>query len=126
LVRETQLFLDGSYLEVAFCDAIDIPAWAWLSVLAHGDQGSLERAMSWLASHEGARPEFNAWGRVLEHLARQILDTARAIDYPLHKLQRDLLVPLLLTIITTPVGPATLCRLVSSMMIEVEAKSSLG
>lgn len=122
LVIETQSYLDGNYLEIAFNENRDVPAWAWLSVLAHGDEKSLARAATWLSDHPGVRPEFDTWGRVLEHVAHQVLDTAVAVGCSLGEIQRDLLIPLELTIINTPVGPTTLYRLISAILAELKTR----
>lgn len=122
LVLEAQCFLDGNYLEIAFSQGRDVPVWAWLSIVAHGDKDSLERASNWLSNHDGIRPELDMWGRVLEHIARQVQGTAQAVGCSLGEIQRGLLIPLELTIITTPVGPTTLYRLVTSMLAEMKMR----
>jgi hypothetical protein len=124
LVSETQQFLNGHLLDVAFESGGDVPAWVWLSTLAHGDAPILERAQSWLSDHQGMRPELNGWGRVLQHLTRRLLETSEAIGCPPSDLQRSLLVPLELAVTMTPVGPATMCRLVNVMLID--AKTQIG
>lgn len=125
LVEETELFLGGGYLEVALAESVDIPAWTWLSTLAHGDDGTLREAEQFGASHGGIRPEYDTWGRVLQQLARQvraILDTGRC---SLEEIQHDLLMPLELTIMGSAIGPATLYRVVSSMLDHVRISVGL-
>jgi hypothetical protein len=106
-VSEAQQFLDGRLLDIAFESGGDVPAWVWLSAIAHGDAPTLERAQHWLSDHQGMRPELNGWGRVLQHLTKRLLETSEAIGCPASDLQRNLLVPPELAITMTPVGPAT-------------------
>jgi hypothetical protein len=122
LVQETQRFLDGKYLEIAYVCGHDMPVTTWLSTLAHGDRDVLERASKWTVEYGNARPEFETWGRVLAVTAGQILATTSEVNCSLGQLQRDLLIPLELAIMTTPVGPATLYRLINSMLIELKAR----
>jgi hypothetical protein len=124
LVNETEQFLAGQYLEVAFAREGDLPTWVWLSTIAHGNEDQLSRAEDWLSEHEGLHPELRSWGRVLQHISRQMLDTAAFIGCSVSELQRNLLVPLELAVAITPVGPATLCRLVDTML--ADAKSKIG
>lgn len=122
LVLEAQCFLDGNYLDIAFSDNRDVPVWAWISIIAHGERESVEHAATWLTDHEGVRPEFDMWGRVLQNIARQVLNVASFPRCSLGDIQRELLIPLELTIIMTPVGPTTLYRLVSSMLADMKTR----
>jgi len=122
LVSETESFLRGQYLDIAFDNDADVPAWVWLSVIAHGNEDVLLRARRWLSDHSGCRPELNGWARVLQHEASEILDTAAAVGWSLQDLQRELLVPLELAVTITPVGPATLSRLVQTMLTDAKAR----
>jgi hypothetical protein len=126
LVTEVKQFLDGQLLDIAFESGGEVPAWVWLSTIAHGDARILEHAENWLSDHHGVRPELNGWGRVLQHLTRRLLDTSEAIGCPTSDLQRSLLVPLELAVTMTPVGPATMCRLVNEMLIGAKARIDLG
>ena len=123
VAAEAESFLSGRYLETMFDSLDEIPAWAWLSVIAHGDERVLERSEHWLQEHRGARPELDGWGRVLEHVARQLVTTAAAIGCPVTELQRHLLIPLELAVSLTPVGPATLYRLVNAMLSDMSSQS---
>jgi hypothetical protein len=122
LASEAEQFLNGGLLDVAFASSDDVPAWIWLSAIAHGDAPLLARTKNWLSDHQGARPELNGWGRVLQHLATRLLETSEAMGCPTSDLQRNLLVPLELAVTITPVGPATMCRLVNAMFIDAEAR----
>ncbi|HEY5271801.1 MAG TPA: hypothetical protein VIJ34_01055 [Acidimicrobiales bacterium] len=125
LVSEAEQFLSGSLLDVAFESGGDVPAWVWLSAITHGDAALLAHAKNWLSDHQGARPELNGWGRVLQHLTTRLLETSEAMGCPASDLQRDLLVPLELAVTITPVGPATMCRLVNVMLIDAKTKIGL-
>jgi hypothetical protein len=120
LVDETERFLRGCYLEDALADGQDLPSWAWLATLAHADATDLEAASAWATTEDGAHPEYDAWRRVLQRLSSQVLSLARSTGLGLGEVQRDVLVPLELALMTTPVGPATLYRVVSSMLGTLE------
>jgi hypothetical protein len=119
VAREAEQFLEGLLLENAFTTGKEIPAWVWLSTLAHGDEPTLIRVTEWFHDHGGVRPEYDEWGRVLQYAAVQVLETSRIVGCALSKLQREVLVPLELAIITTPVGPATIYRILTSTLSEV-------
>lgn len=122
LANEAQQFLNGGLLDLAFASGGDVPAWIWLSAIAHGDAPLLACTKNWLADHQGVRPELNGWGRVLQHLTTRLLETSEAIGCQTSDLQRSLLVPLELAVTITPVGPATMCRLVNAMLIDAKTR----
>jgi hypothetical protein len=122
LASETEQFLNGSLLDVAFASGDEVPAWIWLSAIAHGDAPLLARTKSWLSDHEGVRPELNGWGRVVQHLTARLLETSEAMGCPTSDLQRSLLIPLELAVTITPVGPATMCRLVNAMLVDAKTR----
>jgi hypothetical protein len=41
LASEAEQFLNGGLLDLAFASGGDVPAWIWLSAIAHGDAHSL-------------------------------------------------------------------------------------
>jgi hypothetical protein len=125
LASEAAQFLDGGLLDVAFASGNDVPAWIWLSAIAHGDAPLLARTKNWLSDHRGVRPELNGWGRVLQHLTARLLETSEAMGCPTSDLQRSLLVPLELAVTITPVGPATMCRLVNDLLIGAKTRIEL-
>ena len=125
IADEAQRFLDGQYLDVALEGQREVPAWVWLSVVAHGDEKRLREVASWAGDHRELRPEFEEWGRLLEHLARQVLLSSSVVGRPISHIQRDLLIPLELAIFITPVGPPTLYRLVTAMFAVLETGSSV-
>jgi len=125
LASEAEQFLNGSLLDVAFESGGDVPAWIWLAAIAHGDAPLLAHTKNWLSNHQGIRPELNGWGRVLEHLTARLLETSEAIGCPTRDLQRSLLVPLELAVTITPVGPATMCRLVNAMLTDARTRTQL-
>jgi AraC-like DNA-binding protein len=93
-----------------------------LSVIAHGDSEVLARSEHWLRTHHGLRPELDNWGRVLQHVAGQLLQTADTLGCSVSELQRQFLVPLELAVTLTPVGPATLYRLVNAMLSDLRSQ----
>ena len=123
IADEAEQFLAGHYLDLAFALERDVPPWVWISALAHGEMVDLAMCESWLADHQGQRAEFDEWGRTLELLARQIRVTVATVGCSLRDLQQDLLLPTELVILVSPVGPATLHRIVHAALSEVVAKS---
>lgn len=77
LAAEVEWFLNGQYLETVFTSAAEVPYWAWLSVIAHGDSELLTRSEHWLRTHHGLRPELDNWGRVLQHVAGSCCEPLR-------------------------------------------------
>jgi hypothetical protein len=80
LASETEQFLNGSLLDVAFASGDEVPAWIWLSAIAHGDAPLLARTKSWLSDHEGVRPELNGWAAWFSTSRRGCLRQARRWD----------------------------------------------
>jgi hypothetical protein len=119
LVAEAERFLSGRYLDDAYEANREVPGWVWLSTLAHGDAETLEAAEHWLAVERPVRSEYDTWGRVLQLLAREIRSMTETTTCTLSDIQRELLVPLELAIIASPVGPATMYRVVMSMIDHV-------
>lgn len=123
VAAEAAGFLNGQYADTAFLSSNDVPAWAWLSVIAHGDRATLERCARWMDEHRGARAELDNWGRVLQHVSRRLLESSDELGCSIIHLQRQLLVPLELAVSLTPVGPATLYRLVNAMLSDVHSRA---
>jgi hypothetical protein len=123
IAEEAEQFLAGRYLDIAFATERDVPAWVWLSALAHGDVADLSLAETWLSDHLGLRPEYDAWGQILQMLAAEIRETIARVGCTLVELQQDVLLPTELAVLASPVGPATLYRIVDLALGEVAAKS---
>jgi hypothetical protein len=123
LAEEAEQFLTGRYLDLAFATAQDVPAWVWVSTLAHGNRDDLARSEHWLDQHRGLRPQYDAWGRIVQMLSRQIRETIETVGCSLQEVQRDVLVPTELAILAVPVGPATMYRIVSSALSEIALRS---
>jgi hypothetical protein len=119
IADEAEQFLAGGYLDIAFVNERDVPAWIWMSTLAHADGATLERAEHWLDHQREMRPELELWGRMLQLLARRVHESYVAIGCSLEDLQREVLVPLELAVSAASIGPATLYRIVDSMLAEV-------
>ena len=122
LVAEVEQFLEGHYLDVLFDSRREVPAWAWLSLLTHGDEETLRELETWNARHGASRPELETWVRVLQLLARRLLAMSETIPYSVVEIQRELLVPLEIAIMTSPIGPATMYRVVISMLEHARAR----
>jgi hypothetical protein len=87
LVAECEAFLAGRYLSSCAGQGGRLPAWVWLSTLAHGNRADIE------ALADGEAGLLDGPGPA-QYFARQLLDIADMHRSSLRSLQRELLVPL--------------------------------
>jgi hypothetical protein len=90
LVAECEAFLSGRYLYRCGGRRGRLPAWVWMSTLAHGDRADIEAL-----ADAGTGPR-NETGPA-QYFARQVLSVVDVQGLSLRSLQRELLVPLELT-----------------------------
>jgi len=92
LVAECEEFLFGRYAQYLRDESRPVPTWAWLNVLAHGN----EEDIAALAASEPPRrssPD-TVWQEALAFLAQELMNEATRRGLPLASLQRSTLVPL--------------------------------
>lgn len=110
LVEESQAFLDGRYAELAASSDERVPVWAWMNLLAHGTEAELRIAASQLLVAEG-------WRQARAFLAGEVVNVIDAGLMPLSQVQRDILVPLELDILSCPTANQwTPAQLVSGLL----------
>ncbi len=85
LVGDCEAFLTGHLVDRIEDRAVDMPAWAWTNLLAHGS----EQELSSEARQVRGRDE---WRQARSYLAAAVLDVAAEFG-PLLDLQRAVLVP---------------------------------
>ncbi len=94
LAREAELFLAGGYPAALGGRRQPVPAYAWLSVLAHAYAGDLD---GWAVRRHGAEAQRGTVGRwevAVSLLARETLTTAAAVGRTAGEVQRSVFVPL--------------------------------
>jgi hypothetical protein len=87
---EPEALLGGAYVEFLERRGRQVPRWAWINLLAHGDEEALRRAAG--ARH---RPflDVNVWRHARGYLAGEVLEAARRAG-SLAAVQTAVLVPL--------------------------------
>jgi hypothetical protein len=94
LVEESQAFLDGRYAELAASSGeTRVPVWAWMNLLAHGTEAELRVTASQLLVTQG-------WRQARAFVAGEVIDVIDAGLMSLSQVQRDILVPLELDVLS--------------------------
>jgi len=94
LVLECEAFLSGEYAQGLRDGDRDVPAWAWLNALAHGNDRQLAALASEEPRHEPASTPADAWQSAMALLAREVQCRVAEGRQTLAELQRRALVPL--------------------------------
>jgi hypothetical protein len=95
VVEDCEAFLAGRYVELCESRGEPVPVWAWLNLLAHGNEDDLRAAA-------GRRATAVRWRQAQTFLAGELVDLVDAARVPLAAFQRDVLVPLELDVISCP------------------------
>jgi hypothetical protein len=95
---EPEALLVGTYVEFLERKGRPVPRWAWINLLAHGDEEALRRAAG--ARH---RPflDVNVWRHARGYLAGEVLEAAHRAG-SLATIQAAVLVPLELDHMASP------------------------
>lgn len=92
LVRESEAFLCGSYVEQVARESVSVPAWALLNTVAHGDLARIQTA-----ARSGAGPLRWAlplgWSRAARELAREVAALVGDDEQLLESIQLAVLIP---------------------------------
>ena len=86
MIEECEAFLAGRYAELLDSWGAVVPAWAWMNLVAHGDEVALRCAME--------ERTMAGWRQARAYLAAVILDAVDDGTIVLADLQREVLVPL--------------------------------
>ena len=97
LVKECAAFLDGKFAESAVPAGELVPVWAWINLLAHGTEEQLRREILMPAGVDD-------WHRARALLAARLLTGADAGDTSLAMIQRNVLVPLELEVMSSRIA----------------------
>ncbi len=89
LVIECESYLGGNYPSLLQDHGLPVPAWAWLSVLAHGTAQSLEAR----AVEERRRPDPDGtnWEGAVDLLAQELVTAATRAGCTVEDLQHSIL-----------------------------------
>jgi hypothetical protein len=93
LVIECEAYLGGTFAEVLHERGHPVPVWAWVNLLAHGDDAALREASSLLPMIDDRGPATD-WWRARSFLAGEVLALIGHDPRQLAGLQREVLVPL--------------------------------
>jgi hypothetical protein len=99
LVWESEVFLSGHYAEYLDVRHLDVPDWAWLSVLTHSSSAQLRSLASEDALCGRTRARTTNWWQAIAFLAGEIV--TQCGDRNVDDLRRSVLVPLELAWLTS-------------------------
>jgi hypothetical protein len=88
VLDEVDWSLDGTFLTHTRVRPARVPAWAWLSALAHGGPDTLAALVA-----QGGDGVVAPWSRAVAFLAGELLDLADHREASVRALQRSVLVP---------------------------------
>ncbi|HXX91873.1 MAG TPA: hypothetical protein VEI83_16770 [Acidimicrobiales bacterium] len=115
-----EAFVSGRYAQFLDDRGRPAPEWAWLNVLAHGGRTTLEAIAAGERWHCFLATNTRIWEDALSFLAGEILQTAPPAEAGLAALQRDVLIPLELSLIRSrpryALGPTHLARAVTEAL----------
>jgi hypothetical protein len=94
LVKECEAFLTSEFAESSVPAGEPVPVWAWINLLAHGTEEQLRREVIMPAGSDN-------WHRARSLLAARLFANAAAGGTSLAEIQRDVLVPLELEMISS-------------------------
>lgn len=98
LVAECEAFLTGAMAETLGGFDGRVPVWTWMNLLAHGTAADLRTARVSPSPTLGGGPR--DWGRARSFLAGEVLDLVETGQVTLVALQREVLVPLELDLVS--------------------------
>jgi hypothetical protein len=93
LVEECEAFLAGTYAELCESRGERVPVWAWMNLLAHGTE---EQLRTNVVPHTSG----SHWHQARRFLAGELLDASTSGRVSLADLQRDVLVPIELDVLS--------------------------
>jgi len=100
LVRESESFLLGTYVEYLRSQGRWVPPWAWLNTLAHGDPETVRALAADEAVHGPPCAAERVWQQAVAYLAQEL--ALRCEGGSLAGVQRSTLVPLELRLAAIP------------------------
>jgi hypothetical protein len=96
--EECESFLDGSYLVQLAARNKPVPGWVWMNRLAHAERAEIEALADGTDATMAALPGRVQWHGAVSFLATEVLGVVAASQRSLRQVQRDVLVPLELSL----------------------------
>ena len=96
LVTEVEAFLAGDFVECLERSGADVPGWAWLNRIAHGELRTI-RSIAEQSACLSARPcdgTSESWQAVSQTLAKELLGLINGDSASLSRIQQVGLIPL--------------------------------
>ena len=93
LVTEVEAFLAGDFVECLERSGADVPGWAWLNRIAHGELRTIA-AQSACLSALPCDEMSESWQAVSQTLAKELLDLINGDSASLSRIQQVGLIPL--------------------------------
>jgi hypothetical protein len=98
IVLECEKFLDGTLAEYWDDKGMDVPVWAWMNLLAHGEARQIGQCI--VRPYRPRRSSRN-WRIARAYLAYEVLDVTD-LEFTLAELQSSVLIPLELEMSARP------------------------
>jgi hypothetical protein len=118
LAREVEAFLSGSSGQWFIARGREVPTWAYVNQVAHGDPGHLWQLAAWdpvrgagRTRHAGRQVQSLSWREAVAVLASEILQLGGRDPGSIRRIQFDRLFPLesaLMAPMARPIGPEQL------------------
>lgn len=94
LAEEVHAYLSGHYVQYLDQMRKVVPSWAWLNLLAHGDESDLVSLAKGDTRELGRSATRAQWFDAVSFLASEALVAAQSRSMTLHELQLSSLIPL--------------------------------
>jgi len=108
LLNDCEAVLSGRFVEHLELEGRSVPAWAWLNMLTHGSTEHLRAQRPSAAVCE----RWLDWRQARAFLAHEIVETAQHHSVSVGAIQREVLLPLELSLTSSNDAPATPAQLV--------------
>lgn len=99
VAAECEAFLAGGWVRYLEAHGEPVPSWSWLNRVAHAGESELRVIAGALGA---TRRDADEWRQASAFLAAEILDFAETKSWDVAGLQREVLVPLELSLLADP------------------------
>jgi hypothetical protein len=116
VAEECESFLSGGYLDRLNDRSVEIPAWAWINLVAHAAPARVEELSMAALGPSTMRADHRAWWIVVRAIAERMVVTATESATTIEEIQSLTLVPIEFALMSNPVGPRTTLRVVEQAL----------